>query len=111
LQDLEQVEANCLLNLDGRTLGTLFPDVPHMDVAAMPEIRHILLLLTKQVSEALRRDTIHRPLGATTKLIGRGRMRGVVDHKLCEVDRLAGPCVDPESHLTEVIAVSYMNGI
>ena len=69
LQDLEQVEANPLLNFYGTALGAIFPYVRDTDITATPEVSHVMLLRQKQWLEPLRHDTIHRPLGATAKLL------------------------------------------
>ena len=48
LQDVKKVEADRLLDLHGGALDAIFPDVPHPDIAAPPEIVHVLLLGDEQ---------------------------------------------------------------
>ena len=107
LQDMVQVEANSLLNLHCSALRAVFPYVRDTDITAPPEVRHVMLLRQKQWLEPLCHDTIHRPLGATAKLLWRGGVRGMVDHELREVDRMPRPSLDPESNLTEVVVVAH----
>src|SRR5262249_11817703 len=37
LQDVKEIEANRLLDLDGAALCAIFPDIPDLDIAAAPE--------------------------------------------------------------------------
>ena len=64
---MKKVEADRLLDLHGGALHTIFPYVLDPDIAATPEIVHVLLLGVEQLREPLGRDAIHGPLGAATE--------------------------------------------
>jgi hypothetical protein len=64
---VKEIEANRLLDLHRRALCAVFPDIPDPDIAATPEIVHVLLLGVEQLREPLGRDAIHGPLGAATE--------------------------------------------
>ena len=53
LQDVKQIEADRLLDLHGGALHAVFPDIPDPDIAAAPEIVHVLLLGGEQLLEPL----------------------------------------------------------
>ena len=64
---MKEIEANRLLDLHRRALCAVFPDIPDPDIAATPEIAHVLLLGSEQFLESLARYAIHGPLGAATE--------------------------------------------
>ena len=90
LQDVKEVEADRLLDLHGGALGAVFPDIPDLDIAAAPEIVHVLLLGGEQLLEPLVHHAIHGPLSTAAELFRRSRLRRVIDHVFGEVDRTAG---------------------
>src|SRR3974377_1352078 len=73
---------------------------PHIPPA--PKIVHILLLRGEQLLESLVHHAIHCPLSTATELFSAGRLRGVIDHVLGELDRTAGLRLDCEGDLAEV---------
>ena len=90
LQDVKKVEADRLLDLYGAALRAAFSDIPDPDIAAPPEILHVLLLRGEQLLEPLGHYAIHGPLGTTAEFFSPSRRRSVIDHKFAEVDRAAG---------------------
>jgi hypothetical protein len=102
LQDVKKVEADRLLDLDGAALDSVFPDVLDADIAAAPEIIHVLLLSREQSLESLAHYPIQSPFGTAAKLLGGSRLRGVIDHVLGELDWTAGLRLDGEGDLAEV---------
>jgi hypothetical protein len=64
---VEKIEADRLLDLQGRVLCAVFPDILDLDIAAAPEIVHVLLLGGKQLREPLGRYAIHGPLSAAAE--------------------------------------------
>jgi len=90
LQDVKKVEADRLLDLYGAALRAVFSDIPDPDIAAPPEIIHILLLRREQLLASLIDYAIHRPLGTTAEFFSPSRRRSVIDHKFAKVDRAAG---------------------
>jgi hypothetical protein len=111
LQDVEQVEADRLLDLYGATLCTFFSDVPDADIAAAPIIFHELLLGKEQLLEPLGGHAIHSPLGAAAELFNRGRPRRVLDHEFGEIDRTAGTGVDRKGDLAKILSVGNLVGM
>ena len=108
LQDVKEVEADRLLDLHRTALRAVLPRIPHLDVAATPEIGHVLLLRGEQLAEPLVHDAIQGPVGPPAQLLGRGRRRGVIDHALGEMDRASGLGLDGEGDLTEVRGVDSL---
>ena len=111
LQDVKEVEADRLLDLHGAALRAVFPDIPDPDIAAAPEIVHVLLLGGEQLLEPLVHYAIHGPLGTAAKFFGRSRLRRVIDHVFGEMDRTAGPGLDCEGDLAEVLGVGNLVGV
>src|SRR5215831_14744556 len=105
LQDVKEVEANCLLDLHRAPLRAFFSNIPDPDIAAAPEIVHVLLLRGEQRLKPVGRHTIQRPLGTTAEFFSRSRLRRVIDHVLGEMDRTVGPGVDCEGDWAEVLGV------
>ena len=81
----KEVEADRLLDLDRGALRAFRPDIPDPDIAAAPEIVHVLLLCGEQPLESLAHYPIHCPFGAAAEFLGRGRLRGVIDHVFGEL--------------------------
>ena len=108
---MKEVEADRLLDLHGAALCAFFSDIPDPDIAAAPEIVHVLLLGRKQLLKPLGRHAIHRPLGTAAKFLGRSRPRRVIDHVLGEVDRTVGQGVDCEGDLAGVLGVGNLVGV
>src|SRR5262245_34716686 len=94
LQDVKKVEADRLLDLDGGALRAVFTDILDPDIAAAPEIVHVLLLVGEQLLEPLGYYAIHRPLSTAAEFFGRSRLRGVIHHVFGELDRTAGQRLD-----------------
>ena len=111
LQDVKEIEADRLLDLHRTALRAVFPDIPHLDVAATPEIGHVLLLRGEQLLEPLVHDAIHGPLGTAAEFLGRSRRRRVIDHVLGELDRTSGLGLDREGDLAEVLGVDSLVGV
>src|SRR5262249_39126923 len=111
LQHVEKVEADRLLNLYGATLGAVFADVLDSNIAAAPEIVHVLLLSSEQLLESLRRYPVHCPLSAAAEFLSRSGARGVIDHVFGEYDRTVRPGLDDEGDLAEIIGVDGLVGI
>src|SRR6516225_7683023 len=91
LQDVKEVEADRLLDLNGRSLGALLADIPDPDIAASPKVVHVLFLGGEQFLESLRCYPIECSLGTTAELFGRSRLRGVIDDVFSELDRHTRP--------------------
>src|SRR5207302_10465375 len=90
LQDVKQVEANRLLDFDGAALDPVFPDSTDADIAAVPEILHVLRLSGEPRLEPLLHHAVHLPLRTAADLCGGSRVRRVIHHVDGEVDRTAG---------------------
>ena len=102
---MKQVEADRLLHLHRIALRAVFPDIPDPDIAAAPEIVHILLLGCEQLLEPLGHHTIHRPIGAAAEFFGRSRRGGVIDHVFRELNWAVGLSLDRKGDLAEILAV------
>ena len=63
LQDVKKVEADRLLDLHRAAVRAVFPDILYLNVAATPEVGHVLLLRREQLAEPLVDDAIQGPLG------------------------------------------------
>src|SRR4029453_3559938 len=87
LEDVKQIEPDRLLDLHGGTLHAVFLDIPDPDIAAAPEIVHVLLLSGEQLLEPLMFHAIQRPLGAGAEFFGRRRWWRAGRHRLGGVDR------------------------
>ena len=74
LQDVKEVEADRLLDLYGAALRAFFSDIPDPDVAAAPEIVHVLLLGGEQLMEPLVHHAIHSPFGTAAKFFCGSRL-------------------------------------
>jgi len=111
LQDVKEVEADRLLDLERAALRAFLSNTADPDVAAAPEIVHVLLLSSEQLLETLAHHPIHGPLGTTTQFFrGSGRRR-VIDHALGEIDRTVGQRFNRENDLAEVLGVSSLVGV
>src|SRR5438270_112089 len=91
---MKKVEADRLLDLHGAALRAVLSDIFDPDIAAAPEIVHILLLRPEQLLEPLGHYTVHGPLGTAAQFFSRSRLRCVIDHEFGEMDRTVGPGVD-----------------
>src|SRR5215469_2426327 len=87
LKDVEEIEADRLLDFDGRAPRELWPDISHMNVAAMPEVVQKPSLRGEQCLNAIGRDAIHRPLSTAAEFLNRCSMSGMIDHVFVEVHR------------------------
>jgi hypothetical protein len=67
----KKIKADCLLDLDSAALGAVLPDIFDPDIAAAPEIVHILLLGGEQLLEPLDHHPIHSPFGTAAELFRR----------------------------------------
>src|SRR6516165_12317735 len=94
LQDVKEVEADRLLDLDRTAFCSVFPDVLDPDIAPAPEIFHVLLLRGEQLRETLAHYAIHCPFSTAAELLSGSRLRGVIDHIFGEMDRTAGLRLD-----------------
>src|SRR5215471_9462215 len=110
LQDVKKIEADRLLDLNGGAFRALFPNIPYTDVAASPEVLHVLRLRLEQLLESPGSYPIQRPLSATTQLFGRRSLRAVIDHVLDELERTAAPCLDAEGNLAEILSMRGLAG-
>ena len=108
---MKEVEADRLLDLDGAALRAFFSDIPDPDIAAAPEIVHVLLLRGEQLLEPLGHHAIHGPLGTAAKFFSRSRLRRVIDHVFGEVDRTVGPSFDCEGDLAEILGAGNLVGV
>ena len=108
LQDLEEIKANRLLDLDRGPFRAFRPDIPHTDIAAAPEIVHILLLCGKQILESPRRHPIHCSFSAAAEFPRRRDLRGMIDHVFCQLYRTASAGLDREGDLTKVVGVNHL---
>jgi hypothetical protein len=99
------------LDLHGSALRAVFADIPDLDIAPAPKIVHVLLLGGEQRLEPLAHYAIHGPLSTAAEFFSRSRLRGVIDHELGEVDRAAGPGLDGEGNLAEVLGVVNLVGV
>ena len=134
---MKKVEADRLLNLHGTALRAFFSDITHPDIAAPPEIVQVLLLGCEQLLEPTGRNPVpqvnivirpsglpnwmpssreasnssHSPLGAAAEVFGRRRLRRVINHVFGEIDRTAGPGVDCEGDLAEILGVGNLVGV
>src|SRR5215813_10093941 len=111
LQDVKKVEADRLLDSNGGALRAVFPDILDPDIAAAPEIVHVLLLVGEQLLEPLGYYAIHRPLSTAAEFFGRSRLRGVIHHVFGELDRTAGPGLDREGNLAKIFSVDDLVGM
>ena len=102
---MKKVEADRLLDLHGAALRAVLSDIFDPDIAAAPEIVHILLLRPEQLLEPLGHYTVHGPLGTAAQFFSRSRLRCVIDHEFGEMDRTVGPGVDCEGDLAGVLSV------
>src|SRR5580704_6360455 len=103
---MKKVEACRLLNLYGAALRAFFSDIPHPDIAAAPEIVHVLFLRGSQLLEASINNAIHGPLGTAAKFFNRSRLRCVIDHVFGEADRTIGQTLNCVGDLAEILGVS-----
>jgi len=71
---MKKVEADRLLDLHGCALSAVFPDIPDPNIAAAPEIVHVLLLGGEQLREALAHYAIHCPLSTAAEFFRRSRL-------------------------------------
>src|SRR6516164_2356261 len=85
LQNMKEIEADGLLNFHSAALDPVFSDILHPDIAALPEIVHVLLLRSEQLLEPLYHHAIHRPLGAAAEFFCGSSCRGMIDHELGEI--------------------------
>src|SRR5499427_9348157 len=111
LHDVKQVEADRLLDFHGGALHTVFPDIPDPDIAAAPEIVHVLLLGGEQLLEPLGHYAIQRPLSAAAEFLSRSRFGGMIDYIFGELDRMARQGLDCEDDLAEVVSVDNLLGM
>ena len=108
---MKKVEADRLLDLHGTALRAFFSDITHPDITAPPEIVHVQLLGCEQLLEPMGHNAVHRPLGAAAEFFGRSRLRRVINHVFGEIDRTAGPGVDCEGDLAEILGVGNLVGV
>src|ERR1700746_1274674 len=73
LQDVEQVEADRLLDLQGAALRAFFSNIPDADIATAPIILHVLLLGKEQLLEPLGCRAVHSPFRAAAELFSGSR--------------------------------------
>src|SRR6516225_93850 len=111
LQDVKEIEAYRLLDLHGSAFCSVFSDVPDPDIAAPPEILHLLLLRGEQLLEPLGHYAIQCPLGTTAELFRRSHRRSVVDHVFGEMDRTVGPRIDGEGDLAKILGIGDLMGV
>src|SRR6516225_2623344 len=78
LEDVKQIEADRLLRLHGATLYAIFSCIPDPNIAAAPEIIHVLLLGSELLLESLVHRSIQRPLSTPAEFFSRGRLRRVI---------------------------------
>src|SRR5271165_4491167 len=71
---MKKVEADRLLDLHSAAICAFFSDIPDPDIAAPPEIVHVLLLGCEQPLEPMGRNAVHSPLGAAAEFFGRRRV-------------------------------------
>ena len=86
-------------------------DMPDPDIAAAPEVVHVLLLRGEQLLEPLVFHAIQGPLGAAAEFFGRSRWRRMVDHVFGKVDRAAWLGLDREGDLAGVLGVDSLVGM
>ena len=108
---MKKIEADGLLNLYSAALQAVFPDVPDLDIAAEPEIVHVLLLTGEQLLESLLRDAIHRPLGSAAEFFSRSRPGGMIDHVFRELNWRPTLRRDREGDLPEVLGMNNLRGV
>jgi hypothetical protein len=111
LEDVEEIEAGCLLDFDGRASRELWPDVTHTNVASMPEVFQILPLCGEQCRKTLAHDAIHRPLSPAAEFLDRRGMSGVIDHVFAEVHRTVRARSHHEGNLTKVLLLRKLMGV
>src|SRR6516162_11150617 len=105
LQDVEQVETDRLLDLHSAALCPVSPDIPHPDIAAVPEIVHVLLLSGEQPREPLTHDPVHCPFRTAGEFYSRSCLRRVVNYVLVEIDRTFRQRFNREGYLTKVLFI------
>ena len=66
---MKKVESNRLLDLYSGAFRAFRPNILDADIAATPEIVHIMLLAGEQLLEPLGRDAIHCPLGTAAEFL------------------------------------------
>src|SRR5215472_3631937 len=108
---MKKIEADRLLDLYGSALRAVFPNILDSDIAAAPEIVHVLLLGGEQLLEPFVHYAIHRPLSTAAEFFRRSRLRRMIDHVLGDLDRTAGSRLDREGDLAEIFCVDGLIGV
>ena len=102
---MKQVKTDRLLHFHRVALRSGFPDIFNPDVAAAPEIVHILLLGCKEFWKPFGHHAIQGPLSPAAEFFGRSRWRRMIDHVFGELDGAVWLSFDCESDLAEILVL------
>ena len=102
---MKQVESDCLLHFHRVAPRAMLPDILDPDIAAAPEVVHILLLGREKLRKPVSNDAIQGPLRAAAEFFGRSCPGRMIDYIFGELDGAVWLSLNFKGDLPEVIAL------